>query len=170
MPIDLTSAAHSISSIARRREDAPFRLRGVLNLMSGPPDPLKSNRYRARRSNLTDEIDGSNIDAQLERGCGDHGLQLAGFQPFLGRQPQLARQTSVVREHGVFAETLAEMVCDSFRKAPRVHEHQRRSVLLNQRVQPVVNLLPHLVRGDRSELIVRALRRRDPSPGDGHGR
>ena len=51
------------------------------------------------------------------------------------------------------------MVRHSFRKPPRVDEHQRRAVFANERGHAVVDLLPHLVRCDRPELVARHLDR-----------
>ncbi len=87
-------------------------------------------------------------------------LSLPPFSRSSAIESQLAGKTAVVREHGIFAQPLAQMVCDAFRKATRVHEHQGRPVGLNQGRQPVVNLLPHLVRCDRPELVVRHLDRK----------
>ena len=52
---------------------------------------------------------------------------------------------------GIFPEPIAKVTRDAFRHPPRVHEHQRRSMLSNQRGEPVVVLLPDLVRHDRFE-------------------
>ena len=82
-------------------------------------------------------------------------LQLAALQPLFRRQPQLARQAAVMREHRVFAQPLGQMVRDALGQPPRVDEHQRRAVLVDQRGDAVVDLLPHLVRRDRPELVLR---------------
>ena len=74
-------------------------------------------------------------------------------------EPQLARQAAVMREHRVFAQPLAEMMGHALGQPPRVDEHERRPVLLNQRGDAVVDLLPHLVRRDRPQLVVRHLDR-----------
>ena len=64
--------------VARRREDPPLRLGRVLDLVSRPTDPLQRNGDRSRRADLAHEIDGPDIDAELERRRGDNGLQLSG--------------------------------------------------------------------------------------------
>ena len=102
--------------------------------MPGPADALQGYRDGSWRPNLTDEIDGSDIDAKLERSSGDNRLQLAAFQPFFSHEPKLAGKTSMVREHGVLAETVAEMMRHSFGETARVHEHQRRPVFLDEPV------------------------------------
>ena len=51
------------------------------------------------------------------------------------------------------------MMRDALGQPPRVHEDERRPVLLNQRGDAVVDLLPHLVRRDRPELVLRHLDR-----------
>ena len=47
------------------------------------------------------------------------------------RQAQLARQAAVMRGDIVFAQPLAQMMRDALGQAPRVHEHQRRAMLLS---------------------------------------
>ena len=51
----------------------------------------------------------------------------------------------------VFAQALAQVMRDPLRQPPGVHEHQRGTMLLHQFHQPVVNLVPHLVGGDRPQ-------------------
>ena len=81
------------------------------------------------------------------------------LESLFGVQPQLARQAAVMREHRVLAKPLAQMMRDALGQPPRVHEDERRPVLLNQGGDAVVDLLPHLVRRDRPELVLRHLNR-----------
>ena len=115
--------------VAGRREDPAFRLGRVLDLMSRSADALQRDRDGSRRADLADQIDGADVDAELERRRGDDRLELAVLQLLFGRQPQLARQAAVMREHRVFAEPLAEMVRDALGQPPRVDEDQRGPVL-----------------------------------------
>ena len=141
--------------VARGREDASLRLGRVLDLMSRPADALQRDGDRSRRADLADEIDGADVDAELERRRGDDRLELSGFELLFSRQPQLARQAAVMREHRVFAEPLGEIVGHALGQPPRVDEDERRLVLVNQRGDAVVNFPPHLVRRDRPELVLR---------------
>ena len=145
--------------VARRREDPPLRLGRVLDLMSRPADALQRNGDRSWRSDLADEIHGADVDAELERRGGDNRLQLSGFELLFGGQPQLAGQAAVMGEHRVFAKPLGQMMGDALGQPPRVHEDEGRPVFLNQRGDAVVDLLPHLVRRDRPELVLRHLNR-----------
>ena len=70
--------------VARGREDPALRLGRVLDLMSRPADALQRDGDRSRRADLADEIDGADVDAELERRGGDDRLQLAGFEPLFG--------------------------------------------------------------------------------------
>ena len=114
--------------VAGRREDPPLRLGRVLDLVSRSADALQRDGDRSRRSDLADEIDGADVDAQLERRGGDDRLELSGFELLFGRQPQLARQAAVMREHRVFAEPLGQMVRHALGQPPRVDEDERRFV------------------------------------------
>ena len=67
----------------------------------------------------------------------------------------------MMRRDIVFAQSFAQVMSDPLRQPPGVDEHQRGTMLLNQFHQPVVNLVPHFVGGDRAELAGRALRPRD---------
>ena len=116
--------------VARGREDAPLRLGRVLDLVSRPADALQRDGDRSRRTDLADEIDRADVDAELERRGGDDRLELSGFQLLFGRQPQLARQAAVMREHRVFAKPLGQMVRHALGQPPRVDEDQRRLVLV----------------------------------------
>ena len=101
-------------------------LRRVLDLVARAADALQRDRDRSRRSDLADEIDRADVDAELERRRGDDRLELAGLQPLFGGQPQLARQAAVMRQHGVFAEPLAKVMRDPLGQPARVDEHERR--------------------------------------------
>ncbi len=76
---------------------------------------------------------------------------LAFFQFLFRGEAQPAGQAAMMRRHIVFAQSFAQVVCDSLRQPPGVDEHQRGTVLLNQFHQPVVNFVPHLVGRDRSQ-------------------
>ncbi|MNS21026.1 hypothetical protein D3C72_527800 [compost metagenome] len=70
--------------IARGREQAP--LGHAIDLVSGAADPLQQGRDRAWRSDLADQVDVADIDAQLQRCSGHQHLQLAILQALFGIQ------------------------------------------------------------------------------------
>ena len=127
--------------------------------MAGAADALQRDRDRPRRADLADQVDRADVDAELERGGGHHGAQLAVLQPALGIQAQLARQAAVVRQNGVLAEPLGQVMRDALGEPARVDEDQGGAVLADQLGDAVVDLAPHLVGGDRAELVARDLDR-----------
>ena len=52
----------------------------------------------------------------------------------------------------VRAEFLGQMVGDSLRESPRIYEHQRGAMLLDEFYEAVVDLVPHFVGRDGAEL------------------
>ena len=113
--------------VARERKQPP--LRRAADRVTGTADALQEGCDRARRTDLTNEIDVADIDAELERGGRHQGFQFAALQPLFGGEPELLRHAAVMRGDGVFAETIAELARDAFGHAPRVDEHERRAVL-----------------------------------------
>src|SRR2546423_13357509 len=109
------------------------------------------------RSDLAHEIDVPDVDAELERRGGDERLQRPVLQPVLGVEANLLREAAVMRGDRILAEPLAQMARGALRHLARVHEDQRRPVLADQLRQPVVVLLPHLVRHDGIERGAREL-------------
>ena len=119
--------------------------------MARAADPLEECGNPMRRPDLAHEIDVADVDAELERRGGDERLQRAGLQPVLGIESRLLRQAAVMRRDLAFADPLAQVSRDALGHPPRVHENQRRLVRRDQLGQPVVVLLPHLVRHDGAE-------------------
>ncbi len=64
----------------------------------GAPDALEPRGDRGRRLDLHDEIDGADVEPELERRGGDDGRELAFLEAILDLQPPLARHRSVVSE------------------------------------------------------------------------
>jgi len=64
------------------------------------------------RTNLADELDVTDVDAQLQRSGGDKCFQCAGLQAMLGVETRLLRQAAVVRGHCLFTKPLAQMTGD----------------------------------------------------------
>ena len=117
-----------------------------------------------RRSDLADEIDVTDVDPELQRRGRDQRFELPRLQPVLRVEPFVLRQAAVMRGHrrrtrcGI-AEPLGEMTREALRHVPRVDEHERRLVLVDQLREPVVVLLPDLVRHHRFERRSRQLDR-----------
>ena len=128
--------------VARERKQAS--LGRAADRVTGTADALQEGRDRARRTDLTNEIDVADIDPELERGGRHQGFQFAALQPLFGGEPELLRHAAVMRGDGLFAETVGELARDAFGHAPRVDEHQRRAVVLDELGQARVNFLPHL--------------------------
>ncbi len=135
--------------VARRREDAA--LRQAADGVAGTADPLQERRDAVWRADLAYEIDVPDVDPELERGRGHERAQLTGLQPALGVEPRLLRQAAVMRGDGVLSKPLAQVPRQPFRHAPRIDEYQRRPVRRDERRQPVVILVPDLVRHHRFE-------------------
>jgi hypothetical protein len=127
--------------------------------MARASDALQRHGDRPRRANLANQIDRADVDAELERRRRDHRLQLALLQSLLGGEPELPRQTAVMRQDGLLAKPFAQMVGNALGEPPRVDEHERGSMLLNQRRNAIVDLRPHLIRRDWSKLVLRNLDR-----------
>ena len=123
-----SSAAHSTRSSRDTGNSRPFGSPG--NRVAGAADPLEERRDPMRRSDLADEIDVADVDAELERRRGDQRLELPALQPRLGVQPLLLRQAAVMRRDRVLAEPLAQVARDPLGHPPRVDEDERRPVLV----------------------------------------
>ena len=59
----------------------------------------------------------------------------------------------MMRRDVLLAHALAQLMTQPLRHAPRVDEHQRGAVLLNQSDEPVVDLVPQFIGSDRSQWL-----------------
>ena len=118
-------------------------------------DALQERGDRPRRADLADQVDVADVDAHLQRRGGDDRLQLARLQPLLGIEANLARQAAVMAGDGLFAELLGQAKRDPLGQPPRVDEHQRAAVRLDQLRQPLIDFAPMLVRADGRQLLRR---------------
>ena len=57
----------------------------------------------------------------------------------------------MVRRHIVFSDALSQMMGHALCHAPGIYKYESRAVLLDQRHQPVVDLVPHFVRSYRAQ-------------------
>ena len=127
--------------------------------MSRPSDALEERRDAVRRSDLADEVDVTDVDAELQRCRRHERFQPAALQPDFGVEAILFREAAVMRSDRVLAEAVAEMAGQALGHAARVHEDERGAMFLDQRGEAVVVLLPHFVRHDRLERGARRLER-----------
>ena len=71
--------------------------------MTGPANSLQTGGNRAGRTDLTDEIHGTDIDAEFQRGRCDDDARLAALEPLFSRQANLARKAAMMRCNDVGA-------------------------------------------------------------------
>src|SRR5262245_9149183 len=135
--------------VERHREHAA--LRHARNGVTRSADALEQRGNAMRRPDLADQIDMTDVDAELEPRRPDERLQRARPPTGLGNEATLFRKTPVMGGHDIVAEPLAEMTGETLRQAARVDEDQRRSVLADELGESIVVLLPHFVRHDGRE-------------------
>ena len=116
--------------VAGQRVQAPFGRAGPA--VVGPAHPLQEGGDAAGRADLAHQLDRADVDAQLERGGGDQGAQLAGPQPGLDPVAAVLGQAAVVGGDHVVAEALAELMGQPLGQPAGVDEHQRGAVLGHQ--------------------------------------
>ena len=125
-----SSAAHSTRS---SRDCGNRRALGhAADLVARAADALQQRGDRARRTELADQVDVADVDAQFQRRGRDQHLQFAALEPLLGVQPQFLRQAAVVRGDRVLAQPFGEVARDALGHAPRVDEDQRGAMRLDQ--------------------------------------
>src|SRR5262245_24439122 len=107
--------------IPAQRENPTFRQ--TTALMLGPTDALQQCSYRARRAQLANKINRTNVNSQFERRRSDEGFQFAALQPIFGFEPQFCGKTSVMGRDSISAHQLAEMMCDALGHATRVDKN-----------------------------------------------
>ncbi len=141
--------------VTRRWENAS--LWHADDAMTRAADALQQRSDAMRRSDLAHQIHVPDVDAQLERRRGDERSQPTRLQPRLRVEPRLLGEAPMVRRDRLVAEAIAEVPRQPLRHPTGVDEHERRSVLGDERGQTVVVLLPDLVRHHRVERRPRQL-------------
>ena len=162
-PVELPPAGgveerRAVAEIVARERKEPA-LRYPADGVARASHALQERRDRARRAELADEIDVADVDPELERRGRDQDLQLPALQPLLGVEPDLAGEAAVMRGDLVRAEPLGEMARRALGEPPGVDEHERRAVLVRERREAVVHLLPRVARHHRLERRRRQLER-----------
>ena len=127
-----------------------------------PTDTLEQGRDRTGRADLADQLDGTHVDAELERSSSDEGAQIAGSESCLDPPASLGRQAPVVGGHdelGVIeaivraTEAFGEEMGNPFGKPTGVDEDQRRTVLEHVAGDGIEDLVHLPVAGHRLELV-----------------
>ena len=90
--------------VARQGKESP--LGNSPQPVTGAPDALQQNADRARRSDLAYQLDGPDVDPELQRSGSDTDSHLRLLQPLLSVEPCLARQAAVMGYHAFFAQLL----------------------------------------------------------------
>src|SRR5690348_8818892 len=88
------------------REDAALR-HGVERVPRAA-DALQAARHGLRRLHLDDEVDGTHVDAELERRGGDETRDAPGLQVLLDDDALLARERSMVRARHLLLRELVQ--------------------------------------------------------------
>ena len=119
--------------------------------MARSTDALEECGDGARRAQLANKVDLTDVDAELERRGGHQHLELAALEAAFGVQPMLLGQTAMMCGHMAGTNALGKMPRDTLDHPPRVGEDQRRAMLADELSEPVVDLTPDLRRHDRLE-------------------
>jgi hypothetical protein len=122
-----------VHSIRSSRVAGNSRAFGVpLDAVAGAAGALQKRGDRTRRTELADQIDVADIDAQLQR-CGRHQhRQLAALEPLLGIQPQAPSTGCRDARPRFLAEPFGQMPRRALGHPPRVDEDQRGAMRLHQ--------------------------------------
>ena len=78
-------------------------LGGAVAAVVGAAHPLEEGGDAAGRAHLADQLDGADVDAQLQRGGGHQGFEVAGPEAVLGAVAALGGQRAVVGGHRIVA-------------------------------------------------------------------
>ena len=103
---------------------------------------------------MTDEIDMTDIDTQLQRCGGDHDRVLTRFQFLFDVQTSFSRQAAVVGAHLALAQALGQLVRHSLHQAPRVYEDQCRPMVFDLFNDFIVERRPNILADDRPQLLI----------------
>jgi hypothetical protein len=120
----------------------------------GAAHPLEEGGDAAGRADLAHQLDGADVDAQLERSGGHEGPEVAGPQPGLDPVAALLGEAAVVGRHRLVAEALGQLVGQALGQPAGVDEDERGAVLGHERGDPVEDVGQLLVGGDGLQLGV----------------
>ena len=92
--------------VAGQRKQSPLGCR--TDTVTGTADTLQKGRDGTWRSELTNQIDVADIDAELQRRRRDQAFELTALETLLGLQSMLFRQAAVVRRDVLLADSLGK--------------------------------------------------------------
>jgi hypothetical protein len=107
---------------------------------------LKETRDRAWGTELANQIDIADVDAEFERSGCDKRFELAMLETMLGVAPLLLGHAAMVRGNLLGAQALGQGAGRSLGHAARVHEDQGRAMIVDQPGEPVMDQLPDFAR------------------------
>ena len=149
--------------IARQRKQPP--LGRPPYPMPGTPHPLQQHPDGAGGTDLANQINIANVDAQLQRRRSHAYLNLPRFQPFLGIQPGGAGKAAVMRRHRLLPQPGAQLKGNPLHQLAGVDENQSSFMFLRQPGHRIQRLAPKLMRCDRPQFLLRQLQRQIQLPG-----
>ena len=117
-------------------------VRGGVDVMAGPPDPLEAGGHRLRRLHLHDEVDRAHVDPELERRGGDERRQPSGLEHLLDLEPLLAGYRAVVGARDLLLGEVVQAVGDALGRTAAVHEDEGRAMGANELEQARVDRRP----------------------------
>ncbi len=117
-------------------------VRGSADLVAGAADALHAAGDRGRRFDLDDEVDGAHVDAELERGGGDEGADLAGLEQLLDLGALGGGERAVVGAGDGLAGEIVEGAGEALGDAAGVDEDEGRGALADELEQARVDGLP----------------------------
>ena len=139
--------------VARRRKQAPLGYTRAM--VRGAADALHRDGEAARRLELHHQVDGADVDSELERGRRNRAADVAALEFFLRRQPHRPRHAAVMRNDLVLAQALGKLMRHPLDVPARVDEDQRRPVLANELRDAIAGLVPLLLGSDSVQLVAR---------------
>ena len=163
-----SSARHSTSSSRVSGKSRPFGTAPS----EWPARPIRCRNVAIERGEPIwhTKIDVADVDAHFQARRGDDRFELPFLQPLLGRMPHLPREAAVVTRDGFFAEQLRKMMRHALGQPPRVHEHERAAVRLNELRRSARTLRPIARASKRPPAPTAALRGRDRACASGRRR
>src|SRR5260370_34292946 len=99
--------------------------------MGCSPDARQECGDGPRRSNLANQVDRADVDAELERGSGDDCLHFARLEALFDVQSTLLGEAAVVCSDSILAQTLGKLVSYAFGHAAGSEEPAARAGLVH---------------------------------------
>ena len=128
--LDGGAALQHLEAVARHQHGA----RGLVEAMVGAADALDQAARALRRADVDDEIDVAPVDAEVERGGGDHGLERAGRHGRFHLAAARGIERAVMQgDRQVVVVDAPQLLEQQLGLAARVDEHQRQVVRLDGR-------------------------------------